>query len=197
MNYEKLYLNITDALVEKGYIVIENAFESTLSKALYLFSTAQIGFKQAGISGAKDLHIDKNRRRDTILWLDEDGSTQSDYLNFAHGLRKHLNRELYLGLSSYESHFAIYEEGDFYEKHVDTFQKSKNRVVTTVYYLNEEWNENSGGELVIYDREENILATVSPNANTLVIFLSDTFPHEVLLAKKKRFSIAGWFRVER
>jgi len=27
-----------------------------------------------------------------------------------------------------------------------------------------------------------------------VIFLSERFPHEVLPAKKKRHSIAGWFR---
>jgi len=29
------------------------------------------------------------------------------------------------------------------------------------------------------------------------VFLSDKFPHEVLPAKKKRHSIAGWFRVDK
>ncbi|MDQ7061154.1 MAG: 2OG-Fe(II) oxygenase [Sulfurimonas sp.] len=34
---------------------------------------------------------------------------------------------------------------------------------------------------------------MSPQANTLVVFLSEKFPHEVKVAKKQRFSIAGWF----
>jgi len=29
----------------------------------------------------------------------------------------------------------------------------------------------------------------------LVVFLSEEFPHEVLKAKRSRFSVAGWFRV--
>ena len=84
----------------------------------------------------------------------------------------------------------------FYEKHLDSFRGSKNRVVTTVYYLNDDWNEKNGGELVIYDEDNNYLKTVTPQINTLVVFLSDKFPHEVLAANKKRFSIAGWFRIK-
>lgn len=30
---------------------------------------------------------------------------------------------------------------------------------------------------------------------TLVVFLSEEFEHEVLPAKRDRYSIAGWFRV--
>lgn len=108
-----------------------------------------------------------------------------------------MNRELYLGINYYESHFALYEQGDFYEKHLDAFKNSKNRVVTTVYYLNEEWSEKDGGELVIYDEKNNLLTKVIPSANTLVVFLSDKFPHEVKPAKKKRYSIAGWFRTDK
>jgi len=104
---------------------------------------------------------------------------------------------LYLGLSYYESHFAIYDEGDFYEKHLDTFKNFKNRVVTTVYYLNENWDEKDGGELVVYDEEDRLITKLPPFANTLVVFMSDRFPHEVLPAKKKRFSIAGWFRIDK
>ena len=197
MNYENLYIKITDALVDDGYVVIENALDETLSNSLLSFSKNQNGFKQAGISGAEDLHFDASRRRDKTLWIDEDASVQSDYLAFADGLKKHLNRELYLGLSYYESHFAMYEEGDFYEKHLDAFKNSKNRVVTTVYYLNGTWSKSDGGELVVYNENEEFLAKVMPKANTLVVFLSDTFPHEVLPAKRKRFSIAGWFRIDR
>jgi SM-20-related protein len=36
---------------------------------------------------------------------------------------------------------------------------------------------------------------VPPKNGTLVLFLSEEFPHEVLVAKKTRYSIAGWFRI--
>ena len=80
---------------------------------------------------------------------------------------------------------------------MDTFKDSKNRVVTVVYYLNEDWNEANGGELVIYDEEDNYLTKVTPNGNKMIIFMSEKFPHEVLPAKSTRYSIAGWFRVDK
>lgn len=194
---EKLYSKITDALVNDGYIIIKNALKPELSTALLSFAKEEKDFRRAGISAAGDLHLDSSRRRDKIHWLEEDGLTQSQFLEFAEGLREYLNRELYLGVSYYESHFAIYDKGDFYETHLDSFKNSKNRVVTTVFYLNDEWNESDGGELIIYDKDQNFLAKVTPDANTFVVFLSDKFPHEVLPAKKKRYSIAGWYRVDR
>ena len=48
----------------------------------------------------------------------------------------------------------------------------------------------------MYDEHDNLLQKVSPQANTLVVFMSEKFPHEVLKAKRKRYSIAGWFRVD-
>jgi SM-20-related protein len=195
--YEKLYSNIANALVENGYIIIENALAQQLANDLLSLAQNDYGYKNAGISSTSKLHIDKSKRSDKTRWIDEDDAIQSNYLNFANGLLNYLNRSFYLGLKYYESHFAIYEKGDFYEKHLDAFKNSKNRVVTTVYYLNENWTKNDGGELIIYDKHNNKLTTVSPEANTLVVFMSNNFPHEVLKAGKKRFSIAGWFRVDR
>ena len=194
---EKLYLKIIDSLVDDGYIVITDVLSKELVTNLLNFSQKENGFKKAGISGKGDLHIDNNRRRDKILWLENDNSTQSEFLEFTNGLKEYLNRELYMGLTYYESHFAIYNEGDFYETHLDSFKNSKNRVVTTVFYLNDKWTKDDGGELIIYDKNHKFLAKVLPKANTLVVFLSDKFPHEVKPAKIKRFSIAGWFRVDR
>ncbi len=193
---EKLHTFIIDALVSDGYVVVENAIEAKLITRL-INSIDDTSFKEAGISGGSDLHIDVQRRSDKTLWLDEDSAEQSEYLKFCEELRERLNRELYLGLSYYEAHFAIYEEGGFYEKHLDAFRGSKNRVVTTVLYLNEEWSESDGGELVIYDIDDNEIQKVVPNGGTLVVFLSDKFPHEVLASKSKRHSIAGWYRVDR
>jgi SM-20-related protein len=189
--------NILDALVKDGFIVIDEALDTNLAKELLNFAREQNNYKQAGISSALDTHVDKTRRSVKILWLNEDNSVQSKFLDFTSRLQKSINQELYMGLSYYESHFAIYNEGDYYEKHLDSFKNSKNRVVTTVYYLNEQWNQSDGGELVIYDKNDNVLSKVLPKQNTLIIFLSDTFPHEVLATKKTRYSIAGWFRVDK
>ncbi|MDB2563002.1 2OG-Fe(II) oxygenase [Sulfurimonas sp.] len=192
-----LFTQIVDALVSDGFIIVENALESDLPKELLTTAQNINTFTQAGISQSSNQHIDNNKRRDKIKWLDEDNASQSEYLKFTNTLKETLNQELYMGIKYYESHFSIYDEGDFYEKHLDAFKGNKNRVVTTVYYLNNEWDKKDGGELIIYDEEHRHLTTVSPKANTLVVFLSDKFPHEVLVAKKRRFSIAGWFRIDK
>jgi SM-20-related protein len=194
---EILYSKITDALVSDGYIVLEKALSESLSMRLLEVAKNEAVYKKAGISSSENLHIDTTKRRDKTVWIDEDGVTLSEYLAFSEGLKEYLNRTLYLGLSYYESHFAIYEKGDFYEKHLDAFKGSKNRVVTTVLYLNEEWSEVDGGELIIYDVDDKKVEKVVPKMGTLVVFLSDTFPHEVLPTNKKRHSIAGWFRVDK
>ena len=192
---KKNYLKIIDAIANDGYIVIENFFEDSFIKEL-LESAKSSEYKKAGISNSANLHTDNNRRRDKISWIDEKDSIQQHYIKFTNNLKDMLNKELYIGITYYESHFAIYENGDFYEKHLDAFKNSKNRVVTTVLYLNQDWETKDGGELLIYENEK-IIKKVLPKANTLVVFLSDKFPHEVLKSNKKRYSIAGWFRVDR
>lgn len=192
----KLYENITDSLVSDGYVIIKNTLNPSLVASLSKFAKDEKNYKIAGISSTKNLTVDNSKRRDRTLWLDEDSGVQSEYLEFCNGLRKYLNKSLYLGLTFYESHFAIYDKGDFYEKHLDSFRGEKNRIVTTVFYLNKDWDKENGGELLIYDENGTPIETVIPNENTLVVFLSDKFPHEVLPSMSKRHSIAGWFRVD-
>ena len=99
-----LYSKITDALVNEGYIVITNALDTELSKKLKQFAQNEPNFKRAGISGKGDLHLDNDRRRDKIHWLEEDGAAQSDFLSFADGVEliyidpselKHLKNNLF------------------------------------------------------------------------------------------------------
>jgi len=193
--YKNLYSQITDALVNDGYIVIENALDKKLSQELSVLAKNITEYKRAGVSTTAS--VDVSRRRDKIFWIDADSDPTAKYLAFADGLKEYLNRNLYLGLKYYEAHLARYEEGDFYEKHLDAFKNSKNRIVTIVYYLNEDWQADNGGELIIYDEKDVRLNAVIPHTNTLVIFMSENFPHEVLKAKQERYSIAGWFRIDR
>ncbi|MDF1883446.1 2OG-Fe(II) oxygenase [Sulfurimonas sp. SAG-AH-194-C21] len=194
---ETHYSCIADALVERGYIVINDALCIQMIDKLLEFSKNEIHYKNAKISSTQNSHLDSTKRSDKTQWLDEDDAIQSEYLMFMEGLRKYLNRTLYLGLTYYEAHFSIYNKGDFYEKHLDAFVGEKNRVVTTLLYLNEEWEQRDGGELIIYDINGGEVKKVIPKGNTMVIFLSDKFPHEVLTTNKKRHSIAGWFRVDK
>lgn len=194
--YENFYEKIVGALVENGYVVLENALDSTLAKELFNKAKNATNYKRAGVSASSALHLDETKRRDKILWLDNDGGCVSDYLSFSNGLKEYLNYSLSLGVNNFEAHFARYDSGDFYAKHLDAFKNSKNRVVTTVYYLNEAWEKEDGGELLVYDENDKLIKEILPKQNTLVVFMSAKFPHEVLPPRKERFSIAGWFRID-
>ena len=52
------------------------------------------------------------------------------------------------------------------------------------------------GELVLYKNDQDVNGIkVLPEFGTLVIFLSEEFPHEVLPALRDRYAIAGWFHI--
>ena len=65
-----------------------------------------------------------------------------------------------------------------------------------VVYLNPNWGADDGGELVLYQNDADTEGLkVTPLMGTVVLFLSEEFPHEVLPAQRDRYSIAGWYRV--
>jgi SM-20-related protein len=69
-------------------------------------------------------------------------------------------------------------------------------VLSVVTYLNPAWVNSDQGELVIYaDDHDRKGLKVVPLYGTIVVFLSEEFPHEVLQANRDRYSVAGWFRV--
>jgi len=61
-----------------------------------------------------------------------------------------------------------------------------------ISYLNENWNENDGGELLIYQNYNN--QKINPEQGTTVFFKSNELQHEVLVTKKQRMSITGWLK---
>ncbi len=65
-------------------------------------------------------------------------------------LRQILNRELFLGLEEYESHFALYAPGAFYRAHLDRFRDDDKRTVSVVLYLNDDWLPEHGGALRLH-----------------------------------------------
>lgn len=189
---------LTD-LQTQGWSIQDNFFSEGFTQALMdeVENIQNDYMQQAGIGRKQDRQIILDTRRDYIQWIDPDKAIKIDYLKMMESFRIALNRRLFLGLFDYEAHFARYEEGAFYEKHIDAFKGQSNRILSMVLYLNEDWKEGDGGELIIYDEHnpEKVLGRFSPIKGRLAIFLSECFYHEVNVAKRTRHSIAGWFRV--
>ncbi len=188
---------IADALVDKGYILLSEIIPEHVSLALLekMQSEQNINFKKAAIGRGIGQQVNTFIRSDKISWLNHQDHTDREYLTIMNQLKEGLNQRLFMGLFHYESHYAVYEPGAFYKKHLDALKGSQNRLLTTVYFLNPEWQVNDGGQLVIYDELDQPLDVINPLLGTLVIFLSERFPHEVKTTFKTRNSIAGWFSV--
>lgn len=196
VNYE----NIADTLAQDGVIILPDFVPLATTEQLYqhVSMLPEEHFSQAGVGRNNTLQVNHEIRNDVTLWLNKESSCDHNYLLAMDTLRLQLNEKLFLGLFDYESHYSLYKKGSSYQRHIDAFEGRSNRVITTVFYLNPDWTEKDGGELVIYKTNSNdVLHKISPSFGTLVIFLSEKFPHEVLVANRDRYSIAGWFRVDR
>jgi len=176
---------------QHGIVVIPNAIPTDLCQKLLAEVSTSSELQPAGVGRQLQLQRNADIRRDHTLWLDGSSDAQKHYLQRLDMLQQQVNRRCFLGLTHYECHFARYQQGDFYRKHLDAFKGRSNRVLTTVCYLN---NVQQGGELVIYDEHDQWLLQVQPSQGCLVMFESERFPHEVKPAADVRYSIAGWFR---
>lgn len=193
-----LFKMIAEDLQEKGHSLVLNALPEELVENLsfYAQNLPDSKFSRAGVGRNQDHQVNHLVRTDKIRWIKGDNEVERQWLSWAEQLQESLNRQLFLGLFSFESHFAHYGVGDFYKKHVDAFKGETNRVLSLVCYLNRDWKLADGGELKIYlSEDETVVLQVAPAFGTVVIFLSDEFPHEVLPTNKDRFSIAGWYRI--
>ena len=183
----------------QGYSIQEKALPESLVAGLLreMQLLAADRLKPAGVGRAQQHVANASIRRDAISWIETTEGAQGQWLAFTSQLQQYLNRSLLLGLFSFESHFAHYAPGAFYKTHVDAFKGQANRVLSVVLYLNPVWGACDGGEMVLYSETEprTVLRKISPHAGTLVVFLSEDFPHEVLPAQRDRYSIAGWYRV--
>jgi len=193
-----IFTRIVNAIRETGYFVADNIFtpEQLASLLVDLSSVGDKQFQSAGIGREQQVHTDNNVRRDSIYWLERRRSAIDFYWTWMEQLRMRINSEIFLGLFEYECHYAQYEKGAFYSKHLDAFQGSSNRKLSTVLYLNPAWHSDDGGELVLYSEDgENVIFSLLPSMGTLVVFLSEMFPHEVRKTHRTRYSLTGWFRV--
>ncbi|MDZ4141210.1 MAG: 2OG-Fe(II) oxygenase [Methylotenera sp.] len=167
-------------------------------------------------TGKSQINLNEDLRGDSICWLNEANASvaQLVYFKQMEKLRVGLNEHLYLGLFALESHLALYPIGAGYKKHIDRFKIDTNtrtidqavRQVSCILYLNQDWLEEDGGHLRLYLNQADVSLDVpplplpdityldiAPIGGRLVMFLSDTFYHEVLAATRNRASLTGWF----
>jgi len=139
-------------------------------------------------------------RGDTICWLDHDNRqpASSEFLAWTDELRMLLNRHFYLGLRHLEMHYARYDSGMGYARHMDQHRGMPYRMITILLYLNPDWQPGDGGELRLFeaDNPEREFHRLEPLAGRLLLFRSDLIPHEVLPCTQPRWSLTGWFRTD-
>jgi SM-20-related protein len=187
---------ITESLIKDGFSVTTDFLnQATCQGILAQLNDTHIRdeFHEAGIGKGDNVEVNQNIRGDKVYWLDNLKLlpfTQIFYDKLV-VLQTCFNRSLYLGINAIEMHFAVYPVGKFYKKHIDTFKASSQRKITFILYLNENWQEEYGGHLRMY-LKNNDIRDILPQLGTLVCFISAEIFHEVLPPTLSRKSLTGW-----
>lgn len=199
--------DIAEKLLSSGYAITPNFLSASELEMLAADGEAywQAGeFREARVGQGERASLQRKIRRDRVLWLDAATASepQRAYMDKLEIVREAVNRASFAGLFDWEGHLAVYPVGAFYRPHLDCFENSSTRILSTVLYLNTDWAPSDGGELRLWldaapdDSHAPIGRTldIPPLGGTLVTFWSDQYVHEVLPANFERMSITGWFR---
>ena len=177
------YVFVDDFIPDQLYQQVQSYFQQLLDESE--FSKAAIGTNQ-------QRQIESSVRGYFIYWLDKQSDDEIiNLFDLFDETLLNLRQQLFLSISDYEFHFALYPPQTRYEKHIDQFHGKKNRVLSMLIYLNKDWKLGDGGKLKIYGPGANT-TLIEPIAKRMVMFKSDTVEHEVLLTQTSRKSITGW-----
>ncbi len=194
---EKIFNNLINSFITNKVGIAENFLRPSLALHLKKNLTALYSDKLLQVAGtglAANVQAGDLFRSDIIYWLDREHNDEheNNFFDLMDEFVRFLNESCYTGITSYEFHYTLYEEGSFYKKHIDQFRDSDSRQFSMVMYLNSDWKQNDGGELCIHheDRIENI----TPVNGKTVFFKSSELAHEVLVSHKPRMSITGWLK---
>lgn len=195
---EHTFDTLINSFIKDKIGIAENFLSTTLSFHLkenlnILYSSQRLVI--AGTGKEAVIEKDKTVRGDKIFWLDRshNNAHENAFFDLMDEFVLYLNRTCYTGITNYEFHYTLYESGTFYKKHLDQFKNNDSRQYSMIFYLNENWIQNDGGELCIHS--VNGQQTISPNNGKSVFFKSNELEHEVLITTKARMSITGWFKV--
>ena len=197
------YEKIIDGISQQHWAVIDDFLTPDLVsnlKANLKEKREEDELKKAAIGNRTNELVARSIRGDFIQWIDDKNLSKAEALFFEeiNSLVYYLNRTCFMGILHKEFHYALYPKDTFYKRHLDTFQNDDRRVLSMVFYLNNEgWDEENGGELVIYQKAENSKEAIHilPKPGRLVIFESQILEHEVLpILAGERYSITGWLK---
>lgn len=193
--------NIFDSLIDsflENKVGIADAFLNTTLAAHLTENLNALYLNQrlltAGIGNQAITVKNTLVRNDKIYWLDRQHNDvhENSFFELMDDFVRYLNMTCYTGITGYEFHYALYEKGSFYKKHLDQFQNNKSRAYSMIIYLNVGWQEQDGGELCIY--HDDYVQTVAPRNGKCVFFKSSELEHEVMLTHQPRLSITGWLK---
>ena len=127
-----LYESIIEDLLQRKYSVIDNFFSTEEVEVLrngLLAKYEEDQFKKSAIGNKTNELVEKEIRGDFILWLNEAeaGTVENVFFNRVNNLVDYLNRTCFMGILHKEFHYAVYPEGTFYKRHLDTFQNDGRR----------------------------------------------------------------------
>ena len=189
VNWEhKLTDKQLDTFVDDGWLIIDDVFEQKALLALQAES-GFIDYRDAQLTAGIRI---SDIRGDKIRWITKDFFAGFYYLHSINTLANLFNQSLFAGVRHSEAHYACYPVGFGYQWHSDNPAGRNERVISAVFYLNDDWTTSDGGALEIIDKH-GIHHNVMPVANRLVIFDSD-LRHQVQIANRQRYSIATWMR---
>lgn len=177
-----------DDFVSTGYTVLDDVFISDDVAALQQES-GFIDYKEAKLTHGERL---SDIRGDRIRWIDDSCPVGMAYLASIEALGDYFNASLYAGIRRAEAHYACYPSGFGYQWHTDNPNGRDERVISAVYYLNDDWADKDGGQISVVDKQGNLIQ-LSPALNRLVIFDSN-LRHQVEITHRTRYSIATWLR---
>jgi SM-20-related protein len=203
--FNALYEKIIDGLVEQHYCVADDFFtaaEVAGLRQLLLQKYEEDLFKKSAIGNLASEKVVDAVRGDFILWLDEAGAqgTEKAFFDKITDFSQYLNRTCFMGIARQEFHYAVYPEGTFYKRHLDTFNNDNSRKLSMVCYLNDEdWKPEYGGELTLYFNNDGVETSkdIYPLPGRVVIFESQLLEHEVKPVVKQRLSITGWLKTRK
>lgn len=187
------WLSWVDDLSHQDYVVIDHFLPIGVYRQVKtLFELKLPEFTRAGIGALAQNRVQHAIRGDQTYWLEPEQEPDiPGFWALVTEMMHILNRYCFLSLSGFEFHFANYPPGASYVKHLDQFQNNNNRVISVVFYLNEQWQPGDGGELALYGvADEPVL--LAPLARRAVWFKSAVVPHQVYSSQAHRYSLTGW-----
>jgi len=209
--------NALNELQAKGFIIRDNFLgkenlQATKQQASTLY--AQGHLKAAGMNKGEDKWVHSDTRGDSILWLDKDDKSFmdnhtaiSELILEIDSIRKELNLSCGFKSPAVQIQLARYPAGARYVRHRDAIlpkeredskdydqedQSKLRRRLTVLYYMNEDWREEHGGQLRMYLSDGKHI-DIEPIGDRLVVFWSALMEHEVLLSNHERYAMTVWF----